>query len=406
LFNFVRVMGFNIKLPEGTTVLAPRFSIAIDLSQLYPGSLGQTQFKTSVVEPFFQLHRNICAHAVEVYACWDGLQPLQKNYQHQKRYKNSTYATLQYDHKQIVHEALLEYCNAKTIFIDSNFMGEGEIKCCKFSGWTVPVDCVYAIINDNDTYPLLLFQPKYVPTANYRQLDNLPEPKFIKKTYVVTTITEDLFKPTKYKIPIYKLHKIHMQHKSRRGLKIIDFFWEYINEYHDIDANARNTKPMQEIILLGLMIWFGNDYNTGIFTTCNDTLLYCLFHHAYDRANTYNLVPRTGKCVINLLAEIPKLVALGYSRRAHQQYSNKKPEMLLSAVHYYYYRLLWNFVYYHDHIIDVSINDYTFECGNSTLHFHGLSHNTPMVLPFIELGNIELGEFCVQNLTDTILTVK
>lgn len=392
-------MGFNIRLPEGTTLLAPKFSIVIDLSQLYPGSLTQEQYEKNVVLPFFQLHRNICAHAVEVYACWDGLQPLQKHYQHQKRYKNAAYTTIQYDHKQIVRDALLEYCNSKTIFIDSNYMGEGEIKCCKFNGWRTRVDCIYAIINDNDTYPLLMFQPTYTPTPKYVELDNLPAPKYRKTTYIVTKIGADLFGPGKYNIPVYKLHKIHTQHKSKRGLKIVDFFWEYVRQYQAIDANTTNTKPMQEIILLGLMVWFGNDYNTGIFSACNDALLSVLFHHAYDRANTYNNVPRKKHgCIINLLNEVPALVKLGYSMRTYRQYSNKNIDALLSPAYYYYYRLLWNFVYYHDRLLDVSVSNYTFNCTGLTLTFHGLSHNTPMVLPFIELGDLVLKDFWIKDL--------
>lgn len=195
--------NLNYKIPK-------KYSVSLDASMFYTKNnncLSPIQSKLEVGGLLFKL----LLGATEIFICWDGQKPLQKQQCIFERNKSKTEIIL--NNKYVVCRTLIKYLyenllcfknNIKKIMYDLDESGEGEWKIIKFNGWNVKVTAVFVVANDNDCFYGLYNQPFYkVNEKNFVDISTIPL------------------------VPIVEEHESDKRYKGPRIIKISNYEGSY-----------------------------------------------------------------------------------------------------------------------------------------------------------------------------------
>lgn len=346
-------MGVSIPYKKIHTEAATSYSVALDASLFFCGGMNEAEF-VSYVCRFLDGIGPVLAGAKEVYVCWDGDKPKQKLQTQRKRAINRIGACISYANQHnIVITSLKSYCESSVsrIYIDEKSPGEGEVKCVRFNGWKEPVECIYVLVNDNDTMLLLHNQPPYerfkhtIVTTNFKDIA-------IKRRSrpMDVELVEAKDYQISHTIPRFKV-QFDMREMKVKG--VVDIFhdtWACLSE-EDMTGVDTTDVRLNQLAMLGMLIYFGNDYVNHILHAEEEYLL-CMFRSALE---FYKSIPEPklqSTVGFDLLDAIEHLMRRAFecklNKPAISEYCDQE------AIYPYFYRVVWNFFYYLKLVVDMN----------------------------------------------------
>lgn len=432
----------GLSLTKNYLCVAKKYSVAIDGSLFYQ----KTDMFNQMVDK--KLSRTkilscLISGATELFICWDGFKPLQKNQTLQSRNHSCTIdiptrisIVL---NRMIGKDGVFLNTKLKRIFVDSNQDGEGEWKCLHFSGWKRKVDAIYIVVNDNDSFYGLYKQPRYsdfffkkslefrtktnsqievveiknggVYNTNYNYNSKIPQFKFHEFKGVIDFWNDSLLEIKDSQIDDRKLsllnnYYINFKNNGDEFIKFINYIYDS-NELREIYF---------EMCMYAFIIAFGNDYVPKIIP-CRperqkDIMLFCA-KYLYENLKDIVLIQQSNlDCNFDLFNFTKLIVRFIFGFR----FIKKKEYEHDISFNYYYYRLFWNFFYSKFSIVNINdkhnFNIYYKEgdyIKRAVLKFHPFSTECIVVEPqtkIVEFKYFDQFIDCIKHNSFELLSLK